>query len=221
MAINNFKLLEPIVQFTNPGDCYFVQFLKRRKDNPDMERDMVNVDNLFIYSFDQYKEMEKRIIEIAEMHNARAYIRVNRRNTEKLALTTLVQVSNLILSKDYKNVKNAYLSAAGKNHSEPLKRWVVDIDCDPVEDPDFEDRKKRVIETIDQLHTECNRNSKQGEYKRLLEVPTKNGLHLITNPFNLQKFRQLITDPIDIHKDNPTILYVPGPEIQYEPETEG
>ena len=218
IMINNFKLLEPLVLFENPGDCYFIQFLKRRKDNPDMKRDMVNVDNLFVYSLEQYREMEKTIIEIAEMHNARAYIRVNRRNTERLALFTQVQVANLILSKDYKSVKNAYLSAAGKNNSEPLKRWVVDVDCDPVEDPDFEDRKALIIKTIDELHNECNRNSKQGVYKRLLEVPTKNGVHIITNPFNLQKFRELITSTVDIHKDNPTLLYVPGPDVVYEPE---
>jgi len=81
--INNFKILEPLIQFTNPGDCYFIQFLKRHKDNPEMTRNMVNVDNLFIYSLEEYREMESRIIEIATIHNARAYIRVNRRNTEK------------------------------------------------------------------------------------------------------------------------------------------
>lgn len=206
--INNFKLLEPIIQFTNPGDCYFIQFLKRRKDNPDMEKDMVNVDNLFIYSLEQYRDMEKRIIEIANMHNARVYIRVNRRNTERLALQTLVQVSNLILSKDYKSVKNAYLSAAGKHSSEPIKRWVVDIDLPPADFSNSAHLADHVEKTIRELHVECNRNSKQGEYKILLTVPTKNGCHIITNPFNLQKFRQLVPCSIDIHKDNPTLLYM-------------
>lgn len=204
--INNFQTLRPVIQFTNPGDCYFVQFLKRRKDNPEMERNMTNVDNLFIYSLEQYDSMEQRIIEIANMHNARAYIRVNRRNTERMALQTLVKVSNLILSKDYKSVKNAYLSAAGEHSSEPIKRWVVDIDIQT--GVDFDSHVKLITGFIKQLHVECNRNSKQGEYKILLEVPTKNGIHIITNPFNLQKFRQWVQWPIDIHKDNPTLLYM-------------
>lgn len=174
-----------------------------------MEKDMINVDNLFIYSLDQYRDMEQRIIDIANMHNARAYIRVNRRNTEKMALETLVKVSKLILSKDYKSVKNAYLSAAGENSSEPVKRWVVDIDLPPDNFSNSMHLGNVIEQTINGLHVECNRNSKQGVYKILLSVPTKNGYHLITNPFNLQKFRTLISHPIDIHKDNPTILYTP------------
>lgn len=206
--INNFKLIEPLIQFTNPGDCYFVQLLKRQKDNPTMTRNMVNVDNFFIYSLDEYRSMEQKIIEISNIHNARAYIRVNRRNTETLALNTLVKVSNLILSKDYKAVKNAYLSAAGEKSSEPIKRWIVDVD--KTEDiTNFDSYAKLITGFIEVLHTECNRNSKQGEYKILLEIPTKNGIHIITNPFNLEKFKKMVKWPIDIHKDNPTILYIP------------
>jgi hypothetical protein len=163
---------------------------------------MVNVDNLFIYSEKEYEDLEPRIIEIATLHNARAYIRVNRRNTEKLALNTLVKISNLILSKDYKSVKNAFLSAAGENSSEPIKRWIVDIDT-------VDAYPSEIIDYIKELHIECNRNSKQGEYKILMQVPTKNGMHIITNPFNLEKFRKKFVDPIDVHKDNPTILYIP------------
>ncbi len=207
--INNFKILEPLMRFEHPGDCYFIQFLKRQKDNPEMTRNMVNVDNLFIYSLKEYWEMEQRIIDISTINNARAYIRVNRRNTEKLALTTLVQISNLMLNKDYKSVKNAYLSAAGKSHSEPLKRWIVDIDR-IVPPHRWNDYVDSIRSNIESLHMECNENSKQGEYKILLEVPTKNGIHLITNPFNLEKFKKCTSSiSLDIHKDNPSILYIP------------
>lgn len=215
--INNFKQFESLMEFTNPGDCYFIQLLKRQKDNPEMKRNMVNVDNFFVYSLDEYREMESRIIEVANLHNARAYIRVNRRNTEKLALNTLVKVSNLILSKDYKSVKNAYLSAAGECSSEPMKRWIVDLDRDETWfDWTWKSFIHDIRDRITKLHAECNRNSKQGEYKILTEIQTKNGLHIITNPFNLQKFREDDSTTmreqlakIDIHKDNPTILYHP------------
>jgi hypothetical protein len=39
-------------------------------------------------------------------------------------------------------------------------------------------------------------------------VPTKSGYHLITLPFNVQKFREKFPD-IDVHRNNPTILYIP------------
>jgi hypothetical protein len=218
-VINNFKLLEPLLEFTNPGDCYFIQFLKRHKDNPEMKKNMVNVDNLFIYSLEEFRDMEERIIEIATVHNARAYLRINRRNTEKLALQTLVKISNLILSKDYYSVKNAYLSAAGEHSSEPIKRWIVDVDRQPnMFDFTYTDYLNKIRGYIKELHDQCNRNSKQGVYKMLVEVETKNGVHIITNPFNLKEFNKyfewhkLIRNPQpapDIHKDNPTILYHP------------
>ena len=41
-------------------------------------------------------------------------------------------------------------------------------------------------------------------------IPTVNGFHMITRPFNLAEFRkymELQGDVPDIHKDNPTLLY--------------
>ena len=37
-------------------------------------------------------------------------------------------------------------------------------------------------------------------------IPTKNGWHLITKPFNLQQFKEKYPD-IDVQKNNPTLLY--------------
>lgn len=40
-------------------------------------------------------------------------------------------------------------------------------------------------------------------------IPTKNGYHIITKPFNLKQFREKYPD-IDVHKNNPTVLYIPN-----------
>jgi len=37
---------------------------------------------------------------------------------------------------------------------------------------------------------------------------SKSGLHIITTPFNISEFNKKYTD-IEIHKDNPTNLYIP------------
>lgn len=213
--INNFKQFEPLLNFFDKNDCYFIQLLKRQKDNPEMKRNMVNVDNFFVYSVEEYREMEPRIIEVSNLHNARAYIRVNRRNTEKLALTTLVKISNLILSKDYKAVKNAYLSAAGECNSEPMKRWIIDIDriVPPHKWYDYvEDIKNAIKKLHDKINDVCI-TVPHTPYQILTELHTKNGIHLITHPFDVKAFSKELekTDsPMpDIHKDNPTILYQP------------
>ena len=42
----------------------------------------------------------------------------------------------------------------------------------------------------------------------IYSIPTKNGLHLICRPFNSAKFCHKYPE-VDVHKDNPTILFVP------------
>lgn len=47
----------------------------------------------------------------------------------------------------------------------------------------------------------------EGE-KVLMELPTKNGIHLITKPFDKREFNKKYP-LVDIHKDNPINLYIP------------
>jgi hypothetical protein len=78
-------------------------------------------------------------------------------------------------------------------YSEGDKTWVVDID-------DTGSDYNEMLLLIDSLQPEGG--------KLVTIVQTKNGLHLITKPFNLQDFRAVYPD-IDVHKNNPTVLYIP------------
>ena len=61
-----------------------------------------------------------------------------------------------------------------------------------------EDKKTRYIEYLKKLQPISN--------KVKAVIPTLNGSHLITSPFNTEEF--MIDYPnFDIHKNNPTILY--------------
>ena len=42
--------------------------------------------------------------------------------------------------------------------------------------------------------------------KIIASIPTKNGVHIITKPFDLQAFKEIFTQ-MEIHKNNPTLLY--------------
>lgn len=42
--------------------------------------------------------------------------------------------------------------------------------------------------------------------KVCLAVPTKSGVHLITHPFDVGTFQKSFPN-IDVHKNNPTLLY--------------
>ena len=113
--INNFPNIRDLLTFGDEDKFYFIQIFKRRKDNPEMKKDMVIIDNYFVYELEHFNGLEEKIIKQCIDNNARAYMSI---------------------------------------------------------------------------------------------IPTKNGLHLICRPFNVSKFKRIFPE-IDIHKDNPTILFAP------------
>lgn len=93
---------------------------------------------------------------------------------------------------DFKKIWKSWNTCAGELKGEK-PRWVIDID----------DKELASIKMSDFLSTiEPIGN------KIVASIPTKNGFHLITTPFNIKKFKEKYPD-IDVHKNNPTVLYIP------------
>ena len=195
--INNFNIISKLIleKALDQGDFFFLQIMKRRKDNPGMYKDMVTIENFFIKDAIDLMDKQDRIIEICNANNARAYIRLNKRSMKKVALETLALVARNIASENY-DIKNCYLSCCGQYHSDPNKTWVVDLDG------------RSDASNIMKYYIEFMCDPKDWNLKIRTTIPTKNGIHLITTPFNLQTFRKRYPD-VDVHRDNPTILYCP------------
>jgi hypothetical protein len=203
MSVNNFELIRNTLEFPDENSFYFLQVLKRRKDNPGLEKDMKHLSDYYIYSFQQFDELKERIITQCDAENARAYFRINRRDAKKVAMQVLKRTVDYIMSEDYRAVKNAFASCAGEFHSDPDKKWIVDIDWKDV--PPGVDQNlylDMVIAKVQLLVAETGRD------ESIYRIPTKNGVHIITRPFNLKLFKDSYP-AIDVHKDNPTILYCP------------
>ena len=199
---NNFELIEPLLDFTSPNTFYFIQILKRRKDNPDMKSNESVVDNFYLYRSNDLAKLMPKIIEKCEKNNARAYININRLDLEKIALYTQKLIIDCVINKDFRGVKGAYASACSKYHSEKNKRWIIDIDEDEVQ------HKDEVIEIINKLHE----NMQKQNYKILAEIPTKTGIHIITEPFEPSKFSHVMMvrnlNKIERKDNSPTLLYI-------------
>lgn len=185
-----------MLSFDDKDDFYFVQIFKRRKDNPDLGKDQIVLDNFYIDSLDDFDKKLPYIISICDKENARAYLRVNRRNYKKLAPHFLQRVVGIVFTENCRALRNTYHSVAGEFHAETDKKWIVDAD----DDKEF--AYGDLCTTLSMLQKEAGREV------LMIHVPTKNGFHLITRPFNLQHFRKTYPT-IDVHKDNPTILYCP------------
>ena len=194
--VNNSGIIRPMLSFEDKDDFYFVQVIKRRKDNPSMESGQAILGNFYIDSHDDFDKKIPQIITLCDSGNARAYLRVNKRNYRKLAQHFLKRVVDIVFTENCKSLRNSFDSVAGEFHSDPDKKWIVDLDND--KDIAFDD----FCSTLMQLQKEAKRQP------MTMNIPTKNGLHLITRPFNLQVFKEKYPN-IDVHRDNSTLLYCP------------
>ena len=176
---------------------YHLQILKRKKENPDLGSNARVIKTYYISSIDYLENKMDEIVSLCGLHNARAYINLNRRSYKTMAFQTLKKVTNQIMGGDYRACRKAYESVCGTySAAKEDKSWIIDIDYDDDVVEDLVEMENVISELILETNREPN----------IWMVPTKNGVHYITQPFNLKQFREEYPD-IEVHKNNPTILY--------------
>ena len=190
----NFEELKSFMKFENEGDFYMIRLIKRKTENPDMPKSQRWIKTYYVYSLDDYKKYEDEIKELCYITRSRAYIRLNVRNDEKIGLQLLRRIAQRISEKSY-GFKNIYDSVCGEFHNQKPPYWIVDID---------EGVAENSYDIIRNAIVMCR---PEGKNKLINLIRTVSGYHLITTPFDLKDFRKHITINIDVHKDNPTLLY--------------
>ena len=195
--INNYDLIAPLLNFTEPDDFYMLYVLKRKKDQPEGEKEnhqsVRTLKTYCVTSLAYLKEREPEIIDFCEHFKARAYIHVNKQNHKNISLLMLERLAKRI-REGVINQKNLFDSVVGELHSTE-KRWVIDIDCDN------EGWANLVGDFINTL--------RPAKDKILCKLPTKNGYHLITKRFDVLEFGKEFPD-ITIQRHNPTLYYLPN-----------
>lgn len=101
--IDNFELITEFIKTRiGEGEFYFLQILRRRKDNPDnSDKHAHLIDSFFIRSAEDLTKNAEKIKQKCQLNNARAYIRLNKRSDKKVALETLRLVTECICSENY------------------------------------------------------------------------------------------------------------------------
>lgn len=192
--INNFEQIKTLLKFENPDEFYFVQILQRTKEVPNLGKNNNLIRTYQIYSLEYLEKKKEEMITIATALNARIYIHLNRRSFKMLAFEMLEDIAHQMKSGQFQTISHSYDSICGKHHSEKDKTWIIDAD-EEYKDLGYE--MIEILKTIEPL----------GD-KLIAEIPTKNGWHLITKPFNSQKFGEIYPH-CQLHKNNPTVLYIP------------
>jgi hypothetical protein len=195
--IDNIEQIKKLLNFTNEGDFYYCLILKRKKDQPEGERDNhQSVRTIKSYCVDSIEYLEKRYDEIkqlCEMFKARAYIHVQKQNHFDVSLNMMVALAQRIQDGNHKQ-QGLFDSVVGQLKTYE-KRWVVDIDVS-----DYH----TVYEVTKFISTLKPEGSKVESV-----IPTKNGYHLITKRFDVKTFGEKYPE-ISVQKKNPTLLYLPN-----------
>ena len=195
--IDNLDIVKTLLNFNNPGDFYFLLILKRKKDQPEGERDNhQSVRTIKTYCIESIEHLDKRYDEIkqlCEMFKARAYIHVQKQNHNDVSLEMMMSLAERIKN-GVKNQKGLFDSVVGQIKTQE-KRWIIDVDTT---DKQF---LRDITMDLMEIQPVGNKIEKV--------IPTKNGFHLITGKFNVLEFKKLYPD-VDIQKKNPTLLYLPS-----------
>lgn len=196
--IDNIDKIKSLLNFESEGDFYMLYVLKRKKDQPESERDNhQSVRTIKTYAISSLEYLDKRYEEIkmlCEVFKARGYIHVQRQNHRDISLSMLVELAHRI--KDgIIHQKGLFDSVVGQIPTTE-KRWIVDLDT-------------KEVAVINQIISFLDGLAPIGVPKLIAEIPTKNGVHLITNKFDLNSFSKVYPS-IDVQKKNPTLLYYPN-----------
>ena len=207
--VDYFKLIRNYLKFESEDDFYFLQILQRKKDGPGPNGIKVTGTNnkpraiktYCISSVEYLDKIEGEVKHLCDYFNARAMIILSRRSYKQTALLEMVQVSNMIMSGQYMNVKSAYYSSCAKSKSLD-KYFLIDIDEEDLAHKEF---------IKNYIQNEARNDEVEYGKRILLELPTKHGYHLITTPFDVRGLLKVYPKEKQefVHKDGPTILYVP------------
>lgn len=198
--IDNFEYIKELLEFDSDDTFYDLQIIRRGKDHPDMASANRTIKSYYICKLESIDHLKDEIIKLCELFGARAYINVAPKSKRKVAMLQMKYLAERLYDGDLKKVWKSWATSTGQCKSDK-PRWVVDVDFkEGMTEAQKDEKVLSIIAEIESLPPDGT--------KLIKTLNTKHGKHIITKPFRLDAFRQAFPD-IDVHKNNPTILYIP------------
>jgi len=198
--VDNFEYIKEILEFDSDDTFYDLQIIRRGKDHPELASANRTIKSYYICKLESLDHLKDEIIKLCELFGARAYINVAPRSKRKVSLLVVKYMAERLFDGDLKKIWKAWSTCTGQCKSDK-PRWIVDVDFEEgMTEVQKDEKTLRILAEIESLPPEGR--------KLIKTLSTKNGKHIITKPFRLDAFRQAFPD-IDVHKNNPTILYIP------------
>ena len=200
MKINNLEIIKPLISNCNEGEFYLLLIIHRPKDGVtkfDKDGNKNHQKTIKSYYVSNAEYLEKKMDEImalCELFNARAYINLNKKSWKQITGKSIEILGHCVIRDEWKHARSVIDSACGETGAcDGKKSYLVDVDT----------KDESEVEVI----TKCLYDSRPIGDKIIAKIPTVHGCHLITRGFNPEDFRKFYPKEIDIHKNNPTLLY--------------
>lgn len=197
MTIDNFNVVAPwFDNLSDQGDFYFVQVIQRKKECNIGSNNNIIKD---YYFFDEKSFLNKKeeIVTLCKTFNARAYFWVNPRNCKQIQYEIIREALEAIECNSKKLFKCVSKAIGQRKNTNYKSKWILDFDT----------KDWGLINKYLEVIYRCRPDG----VKVNTFIKTVNGIHVITDPFDLEQFKQKVAiaklDNMDIHKDNPTVLY--------------
>ena len=198
MTIDNFNAVAPwFDNLSDQGDFFFVQVMQRNKEKNNVGSSGYVIKDYHFFDKEIFLSKKEEITTLCKAFNARAYFWINPRNCKEVQYEIIREALEAIELGTHKLFKCVSRALGRKRCNKYKSKWILDFDT----------KDWSLINKYLDLVRKCRPNVN----KILYYVPTVNGIHVITLGFDLEQFKQELAiaklDNIDIHKDNPTILY--------------
>lgn len=219
-AINNLGILldSKIIDFDNFDDDWFYQIfiLKRKKDDGILKKNSSLIKSYRVSNLEYLnRKLEEEIIPLCDFFKARAMINVNMKSYRKVAFESLKKLAEEISQEHYKAGLDKLITSACSTTGmveNKSKKWIIDLDS---KDEKYKQEIIHIINSKDML-----RGYNDGDNDRIIGIiPSKSGYHLVSNPFDINQFLEILkiesiyednhlTIP-EIKKEGLTNLYIP------------
>lgn len=196
MIIDNFNLIKPLFYFNESNNMFFhCQVITRKKDNNFSNK---VIKSYLILSKEHLESLKEEIILLCKYFNARAYINILGKDFGDVNKALLATISNTVVNNTINclNPLKIFNKVVGSTTSR-LSRFIIDIDNLSLKDS--------ILEWLDEYFN-CNKMDSSIKFL-YATIPTVNGVHLITKPFDREKFSNIFPS-VDVHKNSMgTLLY--------------
>ena len=201
--IDNFEIVKSLMDFEEKDNMFVhVQVLRRGKDHPELPAVNKLIKAWVVRSREHLDKIKEEVMFLCEHYKARAYVSCAPKSIAKLNTLIMLKLADNQHTGNIINPWHVFNSACGELQGVE-KRWVMDVDD--------KDIAESVALEIDRLwvnaHPEGEGKPREAGWL-VCKIPTLNGVHLISRPFNLQEFKKRFPD-VEAKKNGLTALYVP------------